>query len=45
MRIESIDIQNVMRFERFEATFSSFNVIIGDNGAGRRPSSPCCAGC
>jgi energy-coupling factor transporter ATP-binding protein EcfA2 len=36
VRIESIDIQNVMRFERFEATFSpSFNVIIGDNGAGK----------
>lgn len=36
MRIESVDIQNVKRFEHFEATFTpSFNVIIGDNGAGK----------
>lgn len=36
MRIETVDIQNVLRFERFEATFApSFNVVIGDNGAGK----------
>ena len=35
-RIEKIDIQNVMRFERFQATFSpSFSILIGDNGAGK----------
>ena len=36
MRLETIDIENVMRFERFEATFApSFTVVIGDNGTGK----------
>lgn len=36
MKIEEIEIVNVMRFEQFSAKFApSFTVIIGDNGAGK----------
>lgn len=36
MQIERLDIENVMRFQRFTANFApGFNVIIGENGAGK----------
>ncbi len=36
MRLETINVANVMRFEQFEATFApSFTVVIGDNGTGK----------
>lgn len=36
MRVTRIELQNVMRFEKFEVAFApSFNVIIGENGAGK----------
>lgn len=36
MRIDHIDLQNVMRFERWSANFTpQFNVIVGDNGSGK----------